>query len=152
MLSPMRWKVAGSALACLLAMSAAGCGSSSPQTTTTTVRKAAPLAPVKTCLRKDGYTVTPESAHDLGTAPRRFEFTAVWGLLNPSRVALALTFSRSTDGAQQAAVWTRRENAKISRGAVAAPVVRIGKTDVLWTAQPGAHNAEDVYGCVRREA
>jgi hypothetical protein len=102
-------------------------------------------------LRKNGYTVTPESAADVGTAPRRFEFIAVWNLLNPSRVALALTFSRDTGGAEQATAWTRRENSKIGRGAVIAPVVRIGRIDVLWTAKPGVHDVKDVYGCVRRQ-
>jgi len=107
---------------------------------------------VKTCLRKNGYTVASESAADVGTAPRRFEFIAVWNLQNPSRVALALTFSRDTSGAQQAAAWTRRENSKIGRGAVIAPVVRIGKIDALWTAKPGVHDVKDVYSCIRRQA
>jgi hypothetical protein len=106
---------------------------------------------LKTCLQRNGYELTPESPADVATAPRRFEFTAVWDVLNPSRVALALTFSRNTDGAEQAAVWTRRTNSKLARGAVSAPVVRIGKIDVLWTSKPGARNMNDVYGCIRRE-
>ncbi len=105
-----------------------------------------------TCLSKKGYTVTPESPADVATAPRRFEFTSVWNVLNPSRVALALTFSRNLDGAKQAATWTRRENAKLGRGAVKAPVVRIGKIDALWTAPPGVRDAKDVYGCIRKPA
>ncbi len=96
--------------------------------------------------------MTPESAADVGTAPRRFEFTSVWNVLNPSRVALALTFSRNTDGAKQAASWTRRENSKLGRGAVKAPVIRIGTIDALWTATPGAREAKDVYGCIRKLA
>ena len=108
---------------------------------------------MRTCLRKEGYTIAPESAADLRTAPHRFEFIAVWNLLNPSklRVALALTFSSDTAGAEQAAAWTRRTNTKISRGKVLAPVVRIGKVDVLWTAKPAAPDVKDVYGCVRRQ-
>ncbi len=51
------------------------------------------------CLGRNGYQVTPESPGDVETAPARFEFTTVWNLLNPSRVALALTFSKSTRGA-----------------------------------------------------
>lgn len=96
--------------------------------------------------------MSPESRADLGTAPRRFDFVAVWNVLNPSRVALALTFSTDVVGAQRAAVWTRHANARIGKGDVRAPVVRIGKTDVLWTSQPGARNANDVYGCVRTPA
>jgi hypothetical protein len=138
-------------LAFLLAVSAAGCGSSG-RGATTSVRRAAPLASLTTCLRRKGYVVTPESAADVRTAPRRFEFTAVWNVLNPSRVALALTFSKNTVGAEQAVVWTRRTNSKIGRGAVSAPVARIGKIDVLWTSKPGIRNMKDVYGCVRGTA
>jgi hypothetical protein len=105
---------------------------------------------LRACLRKDGYAVTPESAADVRTAPRRFEFTAVWNVLNPSRVALALTFSKNAAGAERAAVWTRRTNARIARGALSAPVLRIGKIDVLWTSRPGVRNMKDVYGCIMR--
>jgi hypothetical protein len=107
---------------------------------------------LKTCLSRDGYALTPESAADVRTAPRRFEFTAVWNVLNPSRVALALTFSRSTGGAERAVVWTRRTNSKLAKGALSAPVVRFGKIDVLWTSKPGARNMNDVYGCIRGAA
>jgi hypothetical protein len=148
----MSWRASSIGLACLLAVSAAGCGSSGREAATTAGRSTALFAPVKTCLRKNGYTVASESAADVGTAPRRFEFIAVWNLQNPSRVALALTFSRDTSGAQQAAAWTRRENSKIGRGAVIAPVVRIGKIDALWTAKPGVHDVKDVYSCIRRQA
>ncbi len=96
--------------------------------------------------------MTPESPADVATAPARFEFTGVWNLLNPARVALALTFSRNTAGAQQAVAWTRRTNAKIGKGAVSAPVVRIGKVAALWTAEPPVRDATDVYGCIRRAA
>ncbi len=138
-------------LVCLLALTAAGCGSSG-QRTTTSARRATPFGPLKTCLRRNGYMVTPESGADVRTAPRRFEFIEVWNVLNLSRVALALTFSRDTGGAEQAAAWTRRENSSIGRGAVVAPVVRIGRIDVLWTAKPGVHDVKDVYGCIRRPA
>jgi hypothetical protein len=147
----MSWRAASIGLACLLAISATGCGSSGPRTTTST-RTASPVARLKTCLSRDGYALTPESAADVRTAPRRFEFTAVWNVLNPSRVALALTFSRSTGGAEQAVVWTRRTNTKLAKGAVSAPVVRFGKIDVLWTSTPGARNKNDVYGCIRGAA
>jgi hypothetical protein len=147
----MSGRAATIGLACLLAVSAAGCGSSGHGATTST-QAVAPLVSLKSCLQRDGYTLTPESAADLGTAPRRFEFTAVWDVLNPSRVALALTFSRNTAGAKRAVVWTRRTNAKLARGAVSAPVVRIGKVDILWTSKPGARNMKDVYGCIRRPA
>ena len=151
MLSSMSWRAATIGLACLLAVSAAGCGSSG-QVATTSARPATPFGSVKTCLRRKGYTSSPESAADVRTAPGRFDFIAVWNVLNPSRVALALTFSKSTTGAEQAATWTRRENAKLARGLVAAPVVRIGKIDVLWTSKPGVRNAKDVYACVRAQA
>jgi hypothetical protein len=153
--SPLRSCVRSSAsalgLACLLAVGAAGCGSSAPRVTTSTAH-ASPLAPLRICLRQHGYAISPESAADVRTAPRRFEFFAVWNVVNPSRVALALTFSRDTGGAQQAAVWTRRENAALGRGAVAAPVTRIGRIDVLWTASPDLLDTKAVYGCVQRHA
>ena len=149
MLRSMRGRAALIGLVCLLALCGAGCGSSRPAATTST-RAAAPFGALKTCLRREGYASTPETATVLRTAPRRFEFTAVWNVLNRSRVALALTFSRETGGAEQAAAWTRRENAKIGRGAVRAPVVRIGRIDVLWTATPGARDVKDVYGCIKR--
>jgi hypothetical protein len=137
--------------ACLLAVCAAGCGSSGPGSTVTS-KGAAPSASLRLCLRHHGYSISPESLADLGTAPRRFDFIAIWQVLNPSRVALALTFSRDTAGAKRAAAWTRRENAKVGRGVVLAPVVRIGKIDVLWTATPGVDNINAVYGCVRQNA
>jgi hypothetical protein len=149
MLSSMRWRAATVGLVCIFAVSGAGCGSSGPGTTTSR-RGSATLGPLKTCLRSKGYTVAPESVADVRTAPRRFKFTAVWNLLNSSRVALALTFSSDPAGAEQAAVWTRHEDAKIGRGVVIAPVVRIGRIDVLWTASPGGGDVKDVYGCVRR--
>jgi len=148
--SSMSGRAAAIGLACLLVVSAPGCGSSG-RGTTTSGRRAASFGPLKTCLQRNGYTVTAEPAADVGTAPRRFEFVAVWNLLNPSRVALALTFSRDTAGAKQASAWTRSENSKIGRGAVIAPVVRVGRIDVLWTAKPGVHDLKDVYGCVRRQ-
>jgi hypothetical protein len=153
MLSSMTWRAATIGLVCLLAVSAAGCGSSGHgATTTSSVRPATPIDLLKTCLRRDGYTLSPETSADVRTAPRRFEFTAVWNVLNPSRVALALAFSKSTGGAEQGAAWARRTNAKIGRGAVSAPVIRIGKIDVLWTSKPGALNMKDVYGCIRASA
>ena len=136
-------------MACLLAFTAGGCGSSRRVPAAAT-HAPAPFARLKSCLRKSGYAVSPESVADLHTAPRRFEFTAVWNLLNPSRVALALTFSRNTTGAKEAVAWTRASNAKIGKGVVAAPVVRIGKVGVLWTATPGRRSTKDVYGCIRR--
>jgi len=136
------------ALVAVLAVCATGCGSSRRQATTTTTSPKAQLVPVRTCLRQKGYAVTAESADDVRTAPPRFEFFAVWNILNPSRVAVALAFSRTADGAKQAAIWTRRTNAKIGKGAVAAPVVRLGTVDVLWTAAPGPKDVKDVYGCL----
>jgi hypothetical protein len=147
----MSSRAASVALGCLLAVSAAGCGSSGHPTTTSTTA-ASPVVRLKTCLRRNGYTLAPESAADVRTAPRRFEFTAVWNVINPSRVALALTFSKNTVGAEKAAAWTRSTNSKLARGALSAPVVRIGKIDVLWTSKPGTRNMNDVYGCIRREA
>jgi len=41
-------------------------------------------------------------------------------------------------------VWTRGLNKRLGKGVVAAPVVRFGRIDVLWTAEP---NARDVGGC-----
>ncbi len=147
---PMKWKAATVGLACLLGLSAAGCGSSGHGTATTTTTTRPPTPSLKACLQSHGYAVTPESPADVATAPRRFDFTAVWNLLNPSRIALALTFSRSTAGAKQAVAWTRRTNAKLGKGAVHAPVVRLGRIAALWTADPPARDANDVYGCIRR--
>jgi hypothetical protein len=148
----MRLKVATMVLAGLLAVSAAGCGSSSAPKVTTSAEPPTPHAALMTCLQRDGYVSTPETPGDVHTAPARFEFTAVWNVLNPSRVALALTFSRNTAGAARAAVWTRRKNIALAKGALSAPVVRIGKIDVLWTSKPGARNMHDVYGCIRQSA
>ncbi|HWB22325.1 MAG TPA: hypothetical protein VG652_05515 [Gaiellaceae bacterium] len=139
------------ALACLLAAIAAGCGSSAKRATTTT-RPLSASSRLRSCLQKDGYAASPETAADVRTAPRRFEFDAVWNVINPTRVALALTFSRNVIGAERAAAWTRRTNAKLAKGALSAPVVRIGKIDVLWTSKPGARNRNDVYGCIRQSA
>jgi hypothetical protein len=143
---------------CLVALCAAGCGSSrhaaatTTAATTTTAPKPPAYGALMSCLERSGYGVTPESPAELETAPGRFEFTAVWNLLNPSRIALAMTFSRNIAGAKKAVVWTRRTNARVGRKVVAAPVVRFGKIAVLWTATPGARSARDVYGCVRRRA
>jgi hypothetical protein len=147
----MRLKAAMIGLACLFAGSVAGCGSSAaPKTPTTSAQPPLPHAALMNCLQKDGYASTPETPGDVHTAPASFEFTAVWNVLNPSRVALALTFSRNTAGAERAAVWTRRKNITLAKGALHAPVVRIGKIDVLWTSTPGARNMHDVYGCIRQ--
>jgi hypothetical protein len=148
--SAMGRRVALTVVACALALLAAACGSSGRPSTVTSGRAASPLEELRMCLRQHGYAISPESSAVRATAPRRFDFVAVWNLLNPSRVALALTFSRDPAGAERAAAWTRRENAKIGRGSVLAPVVRIGSVDVLWTAAPGRHEMNDVYGCVRQ--
>jgi hypothetical protein len=108
--------------------------------------------PLRQCFRRRGYGVTPDSASALKTAPRRFEFVTVWNLVNPDRVALAVAISRSESGAKQAAVWTRKLNAKLGKGAVKAPVVRFGKVDVLWTDEPDPPDKANIYGCVRRHA
>jgi hypothetical protein len=137
-------------LACLLAAGLVGCGSSG--------KKAAPspLTALRLCLRQHGYAITPESATVRATAPKRFEFITIWNLLNPDlnarRIALALAISRSEAGAQRAAVWTRHLNKKLGKGVVRAPVMRIGRADILWTAQPSSPEAKDVYGCVRSSA
>ncbi len=157
----MSRRFAALALVCLFAVSAAGCGSShhaakppAPKAPApkTPAPKPAPFASLESCLEHHGYGVTPESPGDVATAPARFRFTDVWNVVNPSRVTFALTFSRSLSGAKQAAAWTRRTNAKMGRSLVAAPVVRIGRIDVLWTATPGPPNTTDVYGCIRQKA
>jgi hypothetical protein len=144
------------ALVCLLAVSAAGCGSShhaaKPPVPKPPAPKPAPFASLQSCLESHGYAVTPESPGQVATAPARFQFTGVWNVVNPTRVTFALTFSRSLAGAKQAAAWTRETNKKVGRSLVAAPVVRIGLIDVLWTATPGPPNTTDVYGCIRRKA
>lgn len=132
-------------LACLLAAGAAGCGSSSKHPSVS----ASAIASMRLCLRHHGYAISPESTAVRATAPRRFEFVSVWNLLNLDRVALAVTISRTAKGAQRAAVWTRRANEKLGKGVVRAPVVRIGRFDALWTAEPGEADEEDVYGCLR---
>src|SRR5579862_8574226 len=125
------------ALMCLLALSAAGCGSSHKAAVKPPppkpAPKPAPLASLESCLEGHGYAVTPESPADVATAPARFQFTSVWNVVNPARVTFALTFSRDLTGAKQAAVWVRQTNAKMGRSVVTAPVVRIGLIDVLWT-------------------
>jgi hypothetical protein len=133
---------------CLLAAGAAGCGSSGK-----TATPPSPYLALRLCLRHHGYEVTPESAKVRGTAPKSFEFLSIWQLLNPDpnarRIALTLTVSKSAAGAAKAAVWLRKENARLGKGVVKAPVIQFGPIDVLWTAQPSHADARDIYGCVR---
>ncbi len=143
----MARSLASAVLVCLLAIGAAGCGSSSKH-----AQKPPPSAgyqSLRLCLRHHGYAVTPESARVRATAPRNFEFLAVWQLLNPDRIALALTISKSEDGAKRANAWTNKSNAKIGKGVVHAPVVRFGRINVLWTNDPDAADKNAIYGCVR---
>jgi hypothetical protein len=150
MLSAMSLRVVATVSLCVCVLCAAGCGSAGRKPTVASTTATSPILSLRLCLRHHGYAISPEPVSDIATAPRRFKFFAIWNVLNPSRVALALTFSRDTAGAVAAATWTRRENAALDRGAVAAPVVRFGKVDVLWTAQPGVHDAAGVYPCVRQ--
>jgi hypothetical protein len=137
-------------------VSAAGCGSShhaaKPPAPKPPAPKPAPFASLESCLESHGYAVTPESPAEVATAPARFQFTGVWNVVNPNRVTFALTFSRNLAGAKEAVVWTRQTNAKMGRSVVAAPVVRVGLIDVLWTATPGIANTTDVYGCIRHQS
>jgi hypothetical protein len=143
--------VISAVLVCLLAVGAAGCGSGKHA-----AKPPSPYLSLRLCLRHHGYAVTPESARVRATAPSRFEFVAIWQLLNqdPSlrRIALTLAISKSSAGAAQGAAWARKENAKLGRGVVHAPVARFGRYDVLWTAEPGPGDARDIYGCVRTAA
>jgi hypothetical protein len=141
--------VAVALLFCLLGVGAAGCGSSGKRTTTTGAA-ASPLGSLQRCLEKHGYNVSAEPPSVRGTAPREFEFVAVWNLLNPNRIALALTVSKTPAGASRAAVWTRKSNARIGKGAVHAPVVQFGRINVLWTTDPDARDKSGVYSCVRK--
>jgi hypothetical protein len=152
----MSRRFAALALVCLFAVSAPGCGSShhaaKPPAPKPPAPKPAPFASLESCLEGHGYAVTPESPGAVATAPARFQFTGVWNVVNPTRVTFALTFSRDLAGAKKAAAWTRETNAKLGRSLVAAPVVRIGLINVLWTATPGPPNTTDVYGCIRQKA
>ncbi len=107
---------------------------------------------MRSCFSRRGYRTTADSAKALATAPSRFQFVTVWNLLNPNRVALAITISRSVVGAKRAAVWTRAEDAKLGKGVVKATVTRFGKIDVLWTVEPGHADTTAIYGCVRPAA
>ncbi len=135
----------------LLVVVAAGCGSSKKS-----ARPPSPYQSLRLCLRHRGYAVTPESSRVRATAPGRFEFVEIWQLLNQNpalrRIALTLTISKSAAGAAKAAVWTRKENARLGKGVVKAPVIQFGRYLVLWTAEPGRGDAKDVYGCVRAAA
>ena len=140
-------------LVCLLAVGAAACGSSGSKTTTGTVA-GPPLASLKSCFERRGYKVDVESPQVRGTAPKEFEFVAVWNLVNPDlnrkRVALAITVSRTRAGASRAAAWLRKTNKRISKGVVRAPVVQFDKLNVLWTTDPSTGDTRDIYGCVRQ--
>jgi len=158
-LLPLRITFAEGVSACLLAVALVGCGSGSPEsaetpTTPTTARASAAsaLTSLRLCFRRRGYGVTPISARALRTAPRRFEFVTVWDLVNPNRLALAVTISRSAEAARRAAVWTRKLNAKLGKGVVKAPVVQFGKINVLWTDKPDPPDEANIYGCVRQHA
>jgi hypothetical protein len=131
-------------LACLLGLGAAACGGSSKK-----AASSSPLQSLRLCLRHHGYAITPEAPAVRGTAPRSFEFVTVWNLLNPDRVALAMTISKTPAGAMRAAIWTRKTNARIAKGAVKAPVVHFGRVNVLWTTEPDAVDKSAIYGCVR---
>jgi hypothetical protein len=141
-------------LACLLTGSLAGCGSSGNHTTTTSAVAKSPLPSLKSCFEKRGYTVDVESPQVRGTAPKEFEFVAVWNLVNPDptrkRIALAITVSKTRDGAARAAAWLRKTNKRIAKGVVRAPVVQFDKLNVLWTTDPATGDTHDIYGCVRK--
>ncbi len=142
----MNGRLASAVLICLLATVSAGCGSSSPKRVQRPA--AATLTPTRLCLRRHGYRITPDSAAALRTAPSRFDFIAVWNLVPSNGIALALAISRSVAGATRAAVWTRREHARLYKGLVAAPVVRYGRIDALWTAKPGRRDVTVIRGCL----
>lgn len=143
-------RTVGATLICVLTAAAAGCGSSTPKPAQTVSKPhVSALSRVRSCLNRLGYAIGPDTAAALQTAPRRFEFVAVWNLARLKRIQVAITFSRSVEGARLAATWTRKENKKLGKGVVEAPVVRIGKIDVLWTAKPGARQVREIYGCVR---
>jgi hypothetical protein len=107
---------------------------------------------MRLCLRHHGYSISPESAATRGTAPRNFEFVTVWNVLNPNRVALTVTISRTAAGAARTVAWTRKSNAKVGKGVVRAPVVQFGRVAVLWTADPRPVDKSDVYGCVKQSS
>lgn len=147
----MRLRASRALLVCVLATVAAGCGSAHKDTATTSHAAADPLLPLRQCVERQGYSVTPDTPAALRTAPGRFRFVAVWNLLNPNnRVALALAISRTNEGARLAAAWTRKTNARLGKGVVKAPVVQFGRIDVLWTAEPARPDTASIYGCVRR--
>jgi hypothetical protein len=141
-------------LLCVVAALLAGCGSSGRHPTTTSAVTKSPLPSLKSCFEKRGYTVAVESAQVRRTAPKEFEFVAVWNLVNPDlnrkRVALAITVSRTRAGASRAAAWLRKTNKRISKGVVRAPVVQFDKLNVLWTTDPATGDTHDIYGCVRQ--
>ena len=147
----MRRGIVVALLLCLVVAGAAGCGSSGAHTTTSAAAKS-PLPSLKSCLERRGYKVDVEPPRVRATAPRSFEFVAVWNLLNPNRIALAVTISRTPDGAARAAAWLRKTNKKIAKGAVHAPVAQFGRIDVLWTAQPNRGDMQAIYPCVRPSA
>jgi len=136
----------------LLALGAAACGSSGKGHG---AHAAAPnpLPAIRICLRRHGYTISPESQKAIKTAPDRFELYEIWNLVHPdpAGVSLALAYSRSNAGAAKAAVWLRAYNKKLGKGVVEAPVVRFGRVDVLWTAKPSARDKSGVYGCVQAQ-
>jgi hypothetical protein len=134
---------------CLLGAGAAGCGSSGRHTTTAAVAKS-PLPALKSCFERRGYKVDVEPPRVRATAPRSFEFVAVWNLLNPDRIALAVTVSKTHAGAARAAAWLRKTNKRITKGKVRAPVVQFDKLNVLWTTDPATRDTRDIYGCVRQ--
>jgi hypothetical protein len=138
-------------LVCLLIGLLAGCGSSGKPTTTAGVSRS-PLPSLKSCFERRGYNVDVEPPQVRGTAPKEFEFVAVWNLVNPNkrRIALAITMSRTRAGAARAAAWLRKTNKRIAKGAVHAPVVQFDKLNVLWTTDPDPRDTHDIYGCVRQ--
>jgi hypothetical protein len=132
----------------LLGAGAAGCGSSGNHTTS--VPPKSTLSSLKSCFERRGYSVDVEPPSVRGTAPPSFEFVAVWNLLNPDRIALAVTVSKTGAGAARAAAWTRRTNKRIGKGVVRAPVVQFDRINVLWTTDPSTRDTHDIYGCVKQ--
>ncbi len=137
------------AIASALVVGAAGCASSGKKAAAGPSARTVKFDALKSCLHDKGYKVMPEPSTVRGTAPRNFEFIGVWNLLNPNRVALALTISKSPVGARRAEVWTRKANDRIGKGVVRAPVVRFGRINVLWTTDPDKIDKDAIYGCVR---
>jgi hypothetical protein len=103
------------------------------------------------CLRADGYHVIPESASDIHSAPKEFEFVSVLNASHPGRHARTLTVSRSEQAARRVAAWLQQMTTAIAGESTDFPVEIVGAVAIGWaTGTPRAEEERSVRPCAER--